>query len=413
MTEQLEARGDSQDTPLTISQLNWYIKTLLEESLPSLWAEGEVSDISRPHSGHIYFSLKDDRSQVRAVIWRSTAQRMKFQLKDGMSIVCRGAVEVYPPRGSYQLIVNSVQPLGVGPLQLAFAQLHKKLAAQGLFDDQRKKPLPKFPRRIGFVTSPSGAALHDFLETAKSRWPEFELLVIPARVQGELASGEIVAGIQQAQQLSRPLDLLVVGRGGGSIEDLWAFNEEPVVKALASCQIPTISAVGHEIDVTLADLVADARALTPTHAAQIGLPSADEIAGYLTQTQRRLSTIIQNRVAVARQRLDHVANSGIIARPHDLHAIRRQQVDELEIKINSTMSRQIDSRRDQLSGMARAVEALSPLSVLSRGYSLTRDSKTGERLRSISSVEDGQEIETILPDGIVTSCVTEKRNSTS
>lgn len=411
MTEQLEARGDSQDTPLTISQLNWYIKTLLEESLPSLWAEGEVSDVSRPHSGHIYFSLKDDRSQVRAVIWRSTAQRMKFQLKDGMAIVCRGAVEVYPPRGSYQLIVNSLQPLGVGPLQLAFAQLHKKLAAEGLFDDRRKKPLPKFPRRIGFVTSPSGAALHDFLETAKSRWPEFELLVIPARVQGEFASGEIVAGIHKAQQLARPLDLLIVGRGGGSIEDLWAFNEEPVVKALASCQIPTISAVGHEIDVTLADLVADARALTPTQAAQIGLPSADEIVGSLTQTQRRLSTIIRNRVAVARQRLNHVSGSGILARPHDLHAIRRQQIDELEVKINKTMHRQIELRRERFSGMARAVEALSPLSVLSRGYSLTRDSQTGARLRSISSVDQGQEIETILPDGVVTSRVTQKRRT--
>lgn len=408
MTEQYEARGDSQERPLSISQLNWYIKNLLENSLPSLWAEGEVSDVSRPHSGHIYFSLKDDRSQVRAVIWRSTAERMKFKLKDGMSVICKGAVEVYPPRGSYQLIVNSVQPQGVGPLQLALEQLHKKLAAEGLFEQDRKSPLPKFPRRIGFVTSPSGAAIHDFLEAAKSRWPDFELLIIPARVQGEFAAREIVAGIKRAQHLRPKLDLLIIGRGGGSMEDLWSFNEEPVIRALADCSLPTISAVGHEIDVTLSDLVADARALTPTHAAQVGLPSAAEIVGGLNQTARRLSAMVSNRLASARQRYENVANASILARPHDLHMIRRQQIDELELQLGKSMQRSIDQRRESLGGMARAVEALSPLSVLARGYSLTRDAQSGQRLRSIDSLEDGQEIESVLPDGIAISIVTAK-----
>ncbi|GAB5404278.1 MAG: exodeoxyribonuclease VII large subunit [Aureliella sp.] len=409
MNEQFEARGDSQERPLSISQLNWYIKNLLENSLPSLWAEGEVSDVSRPHSGHIYFSLKDDRSQVRAVIWRSTAERLKFKLKDGMSVICKGAVEVYPPRGSYQLIVNSVQPQGIGPLQMALSQLHKKLAAEGLFEQERKKPLPPFPRRIGFVTSPSGAALHDFLEAAKTRWPDFELLIIPARVQGEFATREIVAGIKRAQDLQPELDLLVVGRGGGSMEDLWSFNEEPVVRALADCSLPTISAVGHEIDVTLSDLVADARALTPTQAAQVGLPSADEIAASLDQTSRRLSAMINNRLTAANQRYESIAKSSILARPHDLHMIRRQQIDELELQLSKSIQRNIEKKRETLGGMARAVEALSPLSVLARGYSLTRDAQSGQRIRSIDSLEEGQEVESVLPDGIATSIISAKR----
>ncbi|MCA9131259.1 MAG: exodeoxyribonuclease VII large subunit, partial [Planctomycetales bacterium] len=193
--QDFEPRGHEQDSPLSVSQLNWYIKNLLEKSLPSLWAEGEISDLSRPSSGHIYFTLKDDRSQIRAVIWRSTAQQLRFKLQEGLSVVCKGAIEVYPPRGSYQLIINQVQPKGIGPLQLAFQQLHAKLASQGLFAAERKQPLPKYPRRIGFVTSPSGAAIHDFLEAARRRWNDFQLVIIPARVQGDQAKGEIVRGI--------------------------------------------------------------------------------------------------------------------------------------------------------------------------------------------------------------------------
>lgn len=412
-TNQMEARGDSQDSPLSVSQLNWVIKNLLENSLSSLWAEGEISDLSRPRSGHIYFTLKDDRSQVRAVIWRSAAQKLKFQLKDGLQVICRGAVEVYPPRGSYQLIISAVQPQGVGPLQIAFQQLHAKLSAEGLFDPAGKQALPRFPKRIGFVTSQTGAAIHDFLEAASQLWNDIELFVIPARVQGEQASADIVAGIQRAQQLRPKLDLLIVGRGGGSIEDLWSFNEEAVVRAIASCSLPTISAVGHEIDVTLSDLAADARALTPSHAAQLSLPSQQEISSSLVQLRRRADKSVSNRIQLAKNRLQSLASLGVLARPHDIHRIRRQQVDELELRVRSNMQQLIAAGRDQVASLARATEALSPLNVLARGYSLSRDAQTLKSLRSVDDASIGQTLETLLPDGSLVCQVQEKRKKGS
>ncbi|HBE66534.1 MAG TPA: exodeoxyribonuclease VII large subunit [Planctomycetaceae bacterium] len=405
--EHYEARGDSQERPLSVSQVNWFIKQLLEEAMPNLWAEGEISDLSQPQSGHIYFTLKDDRSQIRAVIWRSTAQRLKFKLKDGMSVVCRGSVDVYPPRGSYQLNLNTIHPQGVGPLQLAFAQLHEKLSKEGLFDERNKRPLPEFPRRIGFVTSPSGAAIHDFLEAAQAQWPNFELLVIPARVQGEQAIRDLVLGIRRAQRIKPALDLLIVGRGGGSIEDLWAFNEEAVVREVANCALPTISAVGHEIDVTLCDLAADARALTPTQAAQVGLPNADKLRVWLEQSSQRIRQALHQRVAAARNRLEQWSAVGVLARPHDLHRMHRQRLDELKLHADRQIATLVNRRQEDLAAMAQNLEALSPLNVLARGYSITSLADSGTRLRSCEDVTLGQEIQTTLPDGIVTSQVTE------
>lgn len=392
-------RGHCAEAPLTVSQLNWLVKQTLEQAVPKVWLEGEISDLSRPSSGHLYFTLKDEHSQVRGVMWRSAAARLPFKLKDGMSVICQGAVEVYAPRGSYQLIVNRVQPQGLGPLQLALQQLHQRLAQEGLFAPESKRPLPRFPRRLGFVTSPSGAALHDFLEAAKSRWPSFELILFPARVQGEGAAAEIVRGIELAQLMQPPLDVLIVGRGGGSIEDLWCFNEEPVIRALAACAIPTVSAVGHEIDVTLSDLAADARALTPTHAAQLALPSESELRGTLGQLQRRAGGAVQGRLKGIRQRLETYATRSVLARPHQIHQQRRQFIDELDLRGRTAIWNIVRQQRQRLASVTRACQALSPLQVLARGYSLSHLSGSQQPLTSAEQVQEGDEVITVLADG--------------
>jgi exodeoxyribonuclease VII large subunit len=404
MDSDLEPRGHRADAPLSISQLNWYLKQLVEQAVPQVWIEGEISDLSRPSSGHMYFTLKDDSCQVRAVIWRSTAQLLKFPLKDGLSIVCCGTIEVYPPRGSYQVIVNRLQPKGIGQLQLAFQELHKKLAKQGLFDAERKKQIPAFPKRIGFVTSPSGAAIHDFLESAEGLWSDFQLFVIPARVQGETAAAEIVRGIRLAQRIRPALDVLIVGRGGGSMEDLWCFNEESVVRALASCSIPTVSAVGHEIDVTLSDLVADARAMTPSQAAGLILPKRSEVLGSIGNLRQRVDSLVRNRLQRIRLHLGGLSSRTVVARPHWLHQRRKQQVDELEKRMRSTSEKLIRFRRQRLGELARATEALSPLGVLQRGYSLTTNLK-GRPIRSAEELAQGQQIKTRLASGSVISRV--------
>jgi len=400
-----ETPGASDNRPLSISQLNFYIKQLVESPLRRIWATGEISDLSRPSSGHVYFTLKDEQSQIRAVIWRNTAQRLPFALKDGLKVICGGAVEVYAPRGSYQLIISQLQPQGIGPLQLAFQQLHKKLAAEGLFDPARKRPLPKFPKRIGFVTSPSGAALHDFLEAARSRWPDICLTVIPARVQGDRAAHEIVQGISLAQKLDPKLDLLIVGRGGGSMEDLWCFNEEPVVRALAASKIPTVSAVGHEIDVTLCDLAADLRALTPTHAAQLVLPNQIELAQQIAQLSRRAHGAMFNRVKQLKQRLGYLSERSVLARPHEVHKQRRQLVDELDLRARAAIWNLWQVKQEKLAGMARAAAALSPLGVLARGYSLTQKQGSPTPLTSFQSVAPGDLIQTTLQEGVLISVV--------
>ncbi len=251
--------GTSDQSALSVSQLTAQIKGLVEQSFPGVWVAGEVSNFSRPQSGHCYFTLKDEKAQIRAVMWRGTATKLNFDMTDGLELVCHGRLDVYAPRGSYQLVVDQAHPQGVGSLELALRQLREKLAGEGLFDPARKRPLPKFPKRIGFVTSPTGAAIRDFLEVLRRRWTGVEVFVIPARVQGDGAAAEIAAGIRTANQISPSLDVLVVGRGGGSLEDLWAFNEEPVVRAVAASRLPTVTAVGHEIDVSLSDLAADIR----------------------------------------------------------------------------------------------------------------------------------------------------------
>src|SRR5436190_5572555 len=299
-----DERPEGSPKILSVSQLSQLIEGALESAFQSLWVSGEISEVSRPHSGHVCFTLRDEAAQIRAVVWRSAASRMRFQLEDGQQVICHGDIDVYPPRGTYQLVVRQIEPQGLGALQLAFKQLQRRLEVEGLFDPARKRPLPPFPRRVGFVTSPTGAAIRDFLQVAARRFGGVEILVIPARVQGEGAADEIARGIELANRLRPPLDVLVVGRGGGSLEDLWSFNEEIVVRAIHASRVPVVSAVGHEIDVTLSDLVADVRALTPSEAAELVVPAADEVLAGLRGCEQRLIAGLRGRATAARAWLD-------------------------------------------------------------------------------------------------------------
>lgn len=390
---------------LTVTQLNEVIKDLLEVGLPAVWVTGEVSDLSRPQSGHIYFTLKDGKSQVRAVMWRSSAMRLAFELRDGMELICGGSLDVYVPRGSYQLNVQVVEPQGVGAAQLALRQLHAKLAAEGLFDPAKKRALPRYPRRIAIVTSPTGAAIRDFLEVLRRRWHAIEVLVVPSRVQGEGASEELAAAIRGVARWAEQIDVLVVARGGGSIEDLMSFNAESVVRAIASSPIPVISAVGHEIDVTLADLAADVRALTPTEAAERVVPSRDELLERLGTLQRRLGHSLRGCAAQARARLDGLAQSRSLRRPWDrIHDLARL-IDELSQRSARAVQWSLERARERLGRAAGRLEALSPLAVLGRGYSLTESLDRGGVVTRAEDVAVGERLRTRLSAGQVISVV--------
>lgn len=390
---------------LTVAQLTAQIKNTLEAAFTSVWVVGEISNYSRPQSGHSYFTLKDDQAQIRAVMWRSAAAKLKFDVADGLDVVCHGHIDVYAPRGSYQLVVDELQPKGVGALELALRKLREKLAAEGLFEAARKKKLPAFPRRVAFVTSPTGAAIHDFLQVLRRRWRGVDVLVIPARVQGDGAAQEIVAGIRLANRISPRPDVLVVGRGGGSLEDLWSFNEEPVVRAIAASKIPTVSAVGHEIDVTLADLVADVRALTPSEAAERIVPAADEISARVRAYQQRLRHAVHRRVMLLRARFDGLVAQRPFRRPFDLIHDRSRRLDELTMHGNSAIHRMLREYEGRIATMAGKIDSLSPLAVLARGYTITQDTRTGRVIRAASDVREGQSITTLFGDGSAVSKV--------
>jgi exodeoxyribonuclease VII large subunit len=340
-------------------------------------------------------------------MWRGTASKLKFNLADGLDVLCRGHLDVYAPRGSYQLVVDELEPKGIGALELALRKLREKLAAEGLFDPARKRRLPPFPKRLAFVTSPTGAAVRDFLEVLRRRWRGVDVLIIPARVQGEGAVAEIVAGIRAANRLKPAPDVLIVGRGGGSLEDLWSFNEEAVVRAIAASRIPTVSAVGHEIDVTLADLAADVRALTPSEAAERVVPAAEELAARLRQHRERLRVSSLRRLALASSRLNGLASQRPFRRPFDVIHDRSRQLDELAMRSAGGLRGLLHDRQRRFANLAGKLQTLSPLAVLERGYTITQDAKTGKVIRSAGQFRVGQAIATKFTDGTVTSRVEE------
>ena len=390
--------------PVSVSELTGHVKAILEGTFPSICVEGEISDLTRPRSGHIYFTLKDEHAQIRGVIWRSTAARMTTQLKEGQSVLCFGDVEVYAARGTYSLVVRKVQTQGLGPLQQAFLELKQKLNAEGLFAAERKRPLARFPKRIGVVTSPSGAAIRDFLKAAAQRWPGVEILIIPTLVQGQGASESIAKAIRTAQQVNPRLDSLVVTRGGGSLEDLWCFNEEPVVRAIAQCKIPTVSAVGHEVDITLCDLAADVRALTPTDGATRVLPDRDLIARTLNDMRARLDRTARNAIHIRQNRVDALQTRSILKRPHELVQRRFRQLDELDARGRKAMTTRMQLNQAKIAKAAATLSALSPLNVLARGYSVTLDSDDNT-IQDPSQVKPGDLIRSRVQNGDIESLV--------
>ncbi len=336
---------------LSVSALTGLIKGTLAEAFPAVWVKGEITGFRRPGSGHLYFSLKDESALLGCVMWKGRAARLPFEPQDGLAVEAFGAVTVYEVQGRYQLVVDEMRPAGLGALLLALEQLKQRLAAEGLFDEARKRPLPRYPSRIGLVTSPSGAAVHDLVRVLRARWPAIGIVLAPVRVQGEGAAREIAEAIARLGRLGG-VDLLIVGRGGGSLEDLWAFNEEPVVRAIAACRLPVISAVGHEVDVTLADLVADVRAATPSNAAELAVPDRAEVA---------------HRVALGRDRLDRAARQGMDGRRQRVAALterygfRRQGevVGHLQQRVDELLDRLHDALRDRLERARERVEGLA------------------------------------------------------
>lgn len=402
------APGASSESPLSVTQLNEWVKKLLTQSIPTVWVSGEISNLVQSSSGHVYFTLKDASGQLAAVLWRSTWEKLGIDLREGMAVIVQGRIDVYAPRGTYQIVVQKIEEQGLGALQAAFRRLFAKLQKEGLFEPERKKSLPRFPQRIGFVTSPSGAAIHDFAQVLRRRWPLANVLIIPAKVQGEGAAAEIARGIEVAAVLRPALDVLVVGRGGGSLEDLWAFNEEIVVRAVAACPIPTISAVGHEIDVTLCDLAADVRALTPTEAAERVAPSRDEFLDYLKNVQDRLWMAVQGQWDRAEAKLDSLSSRPIIEDPHRMLELPMQRLDEVFRDVDNALDRYVEQSQQRVERYAQVIDALSPLKTLSRGYSLTTQSRKGSLVTKSSDVEIGEAVITQLAEGRIVSTVTER-----
>lgn len=389
----------------TVSQLTDQIKEVLEGTFPAVWVSGEISNLSQPHSGHCYLTLKDNQAQIRGVIWRTTAAKLRFDLCDGLEVICHGYLDLYAPRGTYQLVIQQIEPKGLGALERALIKLRDKLQAEGLFHPARKRALPRFPRRVAFVTSPTGAAVRDFLEVLRRRWQGVEVLVVPVRVQGDGSAAEIAQAIAAVNRLATPIDVLVVGRGGGSLEDLWSFNEEIVVRAIHASRIPVVSAVGHEIDVTLSDLVADVRAATPSEAAERIAPALDDVLAYVRRQEERLRLALRNRAAAARSRLDRVAASRVFRRPAERVQMLSLRVDELDARMNRAMKHRLERARGQADAKAVQLESLSPLAVLGRGYSLTQRLRDGQLVRRAEDVQAGEQLLTRLANGEVVSRV--------
>lgn len=396
----------------TVSQVNALIKEILENNLPSrLTVTGEITNWSIARSGHAYFDLKDENALLPCVCWRSSLSKIKFEPENGQAVIAKGYIEVYSPHGKYQFYVDSMQPAGIGALQLAFEQMVKRLQAQGLFDEVHKKPLPQYPQRIGILTSESGAAVHDITDSIHNRWPPAKLFLYPVPVQGEGAAEQIAAAIRDVNRRSRQLklDILIVGRGGGSLEDLWAFNEEVLARAIFDSKIPVISAVGHEIDTTIADLVADARASTPTKAGVVAVPDMQEVLENIDNFKERLTSQLKFRVhssqqqsdelfirlqssvkhllADTRNRLYVIAERIRKIEPHRLLRTKMLDVVNLKNRVSEAIKAITNNCNLKLIAQTNRLAALNPKSILQRGYSITTNKRTGLLVRRPEDVK--------------------------
>lgn len=397
------------------------IKRVLDDNLPArLTVSGEIGDLRKHSSGHHYFSLKDQDAVLPCVMWRSSIGKLKFAPEVGMAVLATGSIDVYPPQGRYQFIVDRLEPAGVGALQLAFEQMVKKLEAEGLFKDEHKKPLPLYPERICIITSQSGAAVHDITDSIQNRWPCVKLFLYPVPVQGEGAAEQIAAAIRDVnrRQSKFQFDILIVGRGGGSLEDLWAFNEEVLARAIFDSQIPIVSAVGHEIDVTIADLVADVRASTPTKAGVVAVPDIAEVSVRLNNLQKNMADRAKWKIQLGIQRLDELSFSlsdstkDMLAsvnnrlryfyeavlkiEPHRLLGRKNIELTSLSSRADSGIRAALNKCRLQLTASQNRLLSLNPKSVLKRGYSITMNKQTGAVIKKPQDINIGQEIITEL-----------------
>jgi len=394
-------------TVYTVSQVNGYVKRRLDgdELLSGLLVGGEISNYKRYPSGHHYFSLKDEEASIRCVLFKGDAAGLRFQPANGMKVIAFGRVSVYPRDGQYQLYCRQLLPQGVGDLHAAFEALKQKLAAEGLFDPARKKPLPKFPQRVVLVTSPAGAAVRDMIRILGARWPMAQVTVVPAKVQGEGAGSEIAAGIDRANR-EKLGELIITGRGGGSMEDLWAFNEEVVARAICRSHIPVISAVGHEPDVTIADYAADLRAATPSNAAELAVPDQREVRARLDRLGAAMARSVQGELNRGRMLLEALAKRRVLSDPKASIGDRRLLLDTCQRRMAAAMEKQLAECRGQTGRLAASLDALSPLKVLGRGYSIVR---LGERvLTSAEQAQLGDRVNIRMADGSLTATVVGK-----
>ena len=429
------ATAPAREGILSVSEVNRRVRAAVEDAFPSIWVRGELTGFKLASSGHRYFSLKDERSILECALYQGDATRLRFEPRDGMAVEAYGRISVFEPRGRYQLIVESMRPAGLGDRLLALEELKRRLQAEGLFDPTRKRALPTFPRRIGLVTSPVGAAVRDMIKVLRARWPGIAIVIAPVRVQGEGAALEIAAAIERFNRHGR-MELLIVGRGGGSLEDLWAFNEEPVVRAIAGSGIPVISAVGHEVDTTLADLVADRRAATPSHAAEIAVPERRAVAHKVEALHHRLDQVMGHRLRSHRQHLDQLLAKYAFKRPREVFQMwagriaerlermerrirwqmadararltrardayglrawprrlieRREQVAALVARLAPASIESVASRRRRVGAFEDRLRALSPRLVMERGYCLVRGSD-GTLRRSAQGLAVGERL---------------------
>ena len=383
----------------SVTQLNEALKNTIDSNplFSNVCVMGEISNYKLYPSGHHYFTLKDAQAALSCVLFKGNAWSLRFRPENGMQVMAVGRVSVYPRDGKYQLYVSVMTPSGAGALQLAFEKLKSKLSAEGLFDEAHKKPLPPLPKTIALVTSPAGAAVHDMIRILSRRWPSARVVVVPVRVQGVEAPGEISSAIACVNSLALA-DLIITGRGGGSMEDLWAFNDELVARAIYASNIPVISAVGHEPDVTIADYVADARASTPSNAAEIAVPDREEIAALLEGFRIRSLQAMQKKLSVCRRELSELSARRVLAEPMEFFALRRMDLDILRERLAAAQQHRLASDWPKLVSAAAALDAMSPLKVLARGYAIPFD-PAGKAVRSVSVLSPGEELSLRLADG--------------
>jgi exodeoxyribonuclease VII large subunit len=394
--------GTANEPVLSVDQLTRGIRRILESSFEQVSVRGEISGLSCPRSGHLYFSLRDgggtSGSQISVVLFRDQALNLRFRLEDGQQVVVRGRLTVYEPRGAYQIVARNVAPDGPGEIALALERLKQRLAGEGLFAEARKRPLPFLPRRIGVATSPSGAAVHDILRAIYRRHPAAWVRIVPVRVQGEGASAEIAAALELLGRPEAEVEVVIVGRGGGSPEDLWAFNEERVVRAVAGCRVPVISAVGHEVDFTLCDLAADVRAQTPTHAGEMVVPDIGDLRREMAILAGRLGRGLQGRVVRLRERLDRVEHAWPSLGTRAIIEARSQRLDDLARVLQKSLYNTYRRWHDKLRVFSGNLNALNPLAVLQRGFSVVFDSR-GKAIRRAADLRRGEPLRILFHEG--------------